>query len=302
MGCPLAIATIVTFCHGTDSVCDPGHPTGLHLFRAKNNVITFDVEPGEKYELLLPSDDNNRGEWLRSNLVAASPYPGNDDSVVDPLAMAGFKTLGTFKAAPGAKRASLARLQGDNRIAVCRIDPSSDKTALAWLALPFSRSTFWIWNQPHENAPAVPLAWAATFLACLAIAWARDTRHPRPPVPRDVVLVALRGSLMADIILWIALSIVVFEVTDVPRENTEVTIAVPAALFLGAWALRQTHFYLSRSRWAHAVIGIVALFTSFFYITTLAAWTWIAVSWLPQRRAPAKKEKVPVSVVKGLIF
>ena len=61
---PWAVATILTYCAGTDGSCGMKRPEGMHLFRVSENVIRFDVHPDDTYELVLPANKENRWGWL----------------------------------------------------------------------------------------------------------------------------------------------------------------------------------------------------------------------------------------------
>ena len=279
MSCPLAIATIATYCAGTDLSCNAQRPTGIHLFRVTDNVLRFDVAEGDTYELLLPLNRENRGLWSHEGLIPAKEAP-EQNRVIDTTLNAGYYTLGVFKASPNVTKATLRRLAGNDRIGICRTKPPDSVTFTAWLALPFSRSVIQIWNQPMKDTPEIPLSWVACVIASIALCWARDTRINKIMVPSDVVYSFLNGSLLADAILWIALGVVVSEDAGqdvISKDATKIVVYI--GLFVLAEIIVQMHYAFEKSSWTHVFLGVLTLFTSSFYLSTLLLWIWAIIVW-----------------------
>ena len=306
MSCPLAIATIVTYCAGTDRSCEVQRPTGLHLFKVSDNVLHFDVNEGDSYELVLPVNKKDRGLWSWEGLTPTKKSPENKDKI-DPLLVTGFRTLGVFEPLPNVTRATLRRLAGNDRIGICRVNPPDSVTFTAWLALPFSRSVMQVWNQPLSDTPEIPIAWLACAIASIALCWARDTRVNHTTVPADVVYSILNGSLLADAILWIALGVVMSEDAGESALFGSVNhIVIYAGLFLLAEAIIQAHYAFEKSGWLHGLLGILALFTSAFYLSTLLLWIWAILVWGQngtQKVAKGKKDDGDIAkTIQSLVF
>jgi len=300
MSCPLAIATIATYCAGTDLSCNAQRPTGIHLFRVTDNILSFDVRAGDTYELLLPLNKEDRGLWSYDGLVPAKEAP-SQNQVVDTTLNSGYYTLGVFKASPNVTKATLRRLVGNDRIGICRTKPPDSVTFSAWLALPFSRSVIQIWNQPMEDTPEIPLSWVACVIASIALCWARDTRINKMMVPSDVVYSFLNGSLLADAILWIALGVVASEDAGeevISKDATKIVVYI--GLFVLSQIIVRTHYAYEKSGWAHVLLGLLALFTSSFYLSTLLLWIWAIIVW--GQRNTEKKSLEKNTKIESLVF
>lgn len=270
---PWAITTILTYCAGTDVSCNPGRPEGVHLFKVSDNVLSFDVDPGDIYELVLPINDDHRGLWSKEGL---DPVEGSPDPFYhfDPTLLSAFYTWGTFKPKTNFTQVTLRRLSGDNRIGVVRRSSSYETSAVAWLALPFSRTLAQLWNQPLHDAPDIPLPYLTCIVASIFICWARNTRGKFKTTPKDVLWSICNGCLLCDAILWIALGAVVAENITSGITNTVNSLVVYIALFILIQVCLWAHYQYEKVPVVHFMIGFVSVFTSSFYFTTLAFWAW----------------------------
>lgn len=300
MSCPFAIAAVITYCSGSPEACNPGKPTGLHLFEATQDVVHFDTEEGARYEILLPASEDDRGAWHWDGIAPDAGTPEHRQAI-DPFALAGYYRYGTYQAVPGESKAVLRRLAGSDRIGVCRIDTPDDIKAVSWLALPFSRSAYTIWNQPLDDTPTFPLPWLACFATCLALAWARDTKAMRKPIPQDVLVTVIKASTLTDVVAWLALGVVVLEDSMPNRSDGVVVSAVYFGFVLVAFFLRECHYMYMNSVWINVVLGFAALLTSVFYVTTVLLWVWAAVVFSAGRWERIDSED-QTSEVKSLLF
>ncbi len=288
MRCPWAIQTIMLYCAGTDQSCKLDEVNHFHLFRVSNNVISFNVKQGQHYELFVPADKDSQGLWHNEGIVPYEQAPDFRDRI-DPLALIGFHTLGVFTAASNVTTASLRRLAGGNRIGICRIDPPSSIQGTAWLALPFSRSSATIWNQPLHDTPNLPLPWITCFVAMLFLQWANDTSKARPS--KDMLHTLLQASLFTDAILWASLSIVILgESTIEDSSYGQSTLGACVGLFVLATIVPSIHKY--STWWTDIVLGFVTLFTSGFYITTTLLWAHTILKIMPKQVKPSFKQYI----------
>lgn len=272
MRCPMAISTIMTFCAGTDRACDVGTITHVHLFKVANNVLTIDIEQGQHYELLVPADKDSRGLWHRENLQASEPVPEFKHHI-DPFVATGFYSLGVFQGTNNATTATLRRLAGGDRIAVCRIDPPENIQGTAWLALPWSRASAQVWNQPLDDAPSIPLPWVTCFLSMMFLQWAKNSQEKN--IPFGIVQKIVKASLLTDTVLWIALGVYILEdstVEDGTRGNE--TMGAYFGLFFATLLIKYLHIEFPENPYVHVGLGFAALFTSALYVSTLFLWIW----------------------------
>ena len=277
MRCPWAVATILTYCSGTDESCSIDKLDHVHLLRVTNNVVTFNVAPGENYELFMPSNEGGHGIWQKEGLQAVEKVPQLPDRI-DPIAVYGYYSLGVWTADANVTQATLRRLAGSNRIGICRINPPDDVVGLAWLAIPWSRASASIWNQPLHDTPSIPLPWITIVIAMIYLQWAKSTGDK--DLPYNMVDVLLNASLLADCILWVSLGVVILGESDI-EDNTHGhnTIGTYFGLFFASQILllsRRARWF-ARSWWLHVLAGWGALFTSGFYLTTVMLWIQSAV-------------------------
>ena len=280
--------------------------------------------------------------WSKEGLVPVEGSPGLAQHF-DPFLVSAFHTLGTFKAADNATKATLRRLGGDDRIGVSRHNPSQGITSVAWLALPWSRSITQIWNQPLHDAPDIPLTWLTCivrgpygfhllsesdpfpprlhvfsfvgqgmFNNCmprimprLTVCFFRDSRYHPNRSPKDLLWTITNGCLLSDAVLWIALGAVAAENVDSPGiTNPTNSLVTYVAFFILCQLCLWAHYTYERNVTVHFFIGGVALFTSAFYITSLALWGWgvaVATTTRSTRVTPAKSKDEP-SILTSLVF
>ena len=270
MRCPMAISTIMTFCAGTDRACDVGTITHVHLFKVAENVLTINIEKGQHYELLVPADKDSRGLWHRENLRASEALPEFKHRV-DPFVTTGFYSLGVFTGTDNATTAILRRLGGGDRIAVCRIDPPETIQGTAWLALPWSRASAQVWNQPLDDAPSIPLPWVTCFLSMMFLQWAKNNQEQN--LPFGMVEKIVKASLLTDTVLWIALGVYILEDSTL-EEGTRgnETMGAYFGLFLATLLIKYLHIEYPSNILVNVGLGFAALFTSSLYVSTLFLW------------------------------
>ena len=272
MKCPWAATTLLTFCAGTDLACDVGPITNMHLFRVHENILTFDVKEGQHYEFLLPADSEHHGLWHWEGVTASESTPDFKDRM-DPLALSGFYSLGIFKAKHNATVATIRRLAGSNRIAICRIDPPLSIQGTAWLALPWSRTSAQIWNQPLDDSPHIPLPWATCFISMIFLQLAHIPTTKRPTI--DITDTIVTASLLTDIIVWVSLGVCIFENSSIENSTYGANvIAAYTGLFLAALFILFLRDKYQADPLVHIALGLAAIFTSAFYVTTFFLWVW----------------------------
>lgn len=272
MKCPWAATTLLTFCAGTDMACDVGPITHLHLFKVQDNLLTFDVQEGQHYEFLLPADREHHGLWHWEGVTPSESTPDFKDRI-DPFALSGFYSMGVFRAKLNSTMATIRRLAGSDRIGICRIDPPQNIQGVAWLALPWSRASVQIWNQPLNDTPHIPLPWVTCFISMIFLQLAHVPSTKRPTI--DITDTIVTASLLTDIIVWLSLGVCVFE--DSSIENSTYGANATAAytgLFLAALVILFLRERYRADLLVHIALGFAALFTSALYVTTFFLWVW----------------------------